>query len=760
MRPLIILACWFGLCGAGAAAADLPLFEQDPFDQITLDEANAGVVLRVKPLDLPGRRLPARPRPTDTLVIRLVDQPDKKYQIAWASIKHVELFEQMLLQKANDLLSAGKLDDAYDYFSFLEDNYPHMAGLAAASEEFLFQQARAFFERKQYRNALGVLRELHRRNPQHPRLDAVMGAMTEKLVEQYAADDDDPSIRALLRELAGCYSHHPLVEKWEARLQGEAAAALADARNAEQSGDLRKAAASIRRVIHVWPALAGARELAESVHQRYPRVVVGVLEQAPNMSSACAGNGQVFLTDWAARRDARLVGRTLTEFIGAGPKGGRYVCPVGEIKVDETGRRITLQLNRNLRWPAGEASPSGYDVSRGLLAMADPTDAAYRPDWARIFDAVAVRDVVEVDIDLSQGHLCPQAFLQTALLPYTAASAPRAERLPLGGPYALAGAADAEATYLWNARYFAGNATQPREIVQRRFPDAAAAVKALRRGEIQALDRLSPWQVKSLSADADVVVQAYALPRLHCLVPNARRPLTSSRTFRRALAYGINRQAVLDEIVRGDRQPDCEVVHGPFPSVNSAENTLDYASDPEIKPWPCDPRLAAALAEAGRREAAASGQGRTASPSSSALVLAFPPGEIPRTACEAIRRQLAALDIPVQLKELSAVPSGPIPADVDLLYVELSLWEPLVERRARARRGRIGRRVQLAHEPGTGRTPAGGHLGRGRRPVASHRPHRPRRGGPGAAVAVDRPLRLSQEPGRHQGGDVELVSRR
>ena len=99
MRPHIVLACWFGLCGAGAAAAETPLYEQDPFDQITLDEANAGVVLKVKPLDLPGRRLPAKPKPTDTLVIRLVDQPDKKYEVAWESIKKVELFEQMLLAR-------------------------------------------------------------------------------------------------------------------------------------------------------------------------------------------------------------------------------------------------------------------------------------------------------------------------------------------------------------------------------------------------------------------------------------------------------------------------------------------------------------------------------------------------------------------------------------------------------------------------------------------------------------------------------------
>ena len=50
----------------------------------------------------------------------------------------------------------------------------------------------------------------------------------------------------------------------------------------------------------------------------------------------------------------------------------------------------------------------------------------------------------------------------------------------------------------------------------------------------------------------------------------------------------------------------------------------------------------------------------------------------PVLACTAIRQQLAAADIAVDLKELPAIP-GRIPADVDLLYVELAMWEPLVD---------------------------------------------------------------------------------
>ena len=121
------------------------------------------------------------------------------------------------------------------------------------------------------------------------------------------------------------------------------------------------------------------------------------------------------------------------------------------------------------------------------------------------------------------------------------------------------------------------------------------------------------------AADAGVTVQAYALPRLHCLVPNARRPLLANRTFRRALAYGIDRQAVLEQLLRGDTLPGCVPLHGPMPVGASAQDPLDYASDPEVEPWPYDPRLALALAEGGRRELAAGGRVRRHA--------ALPPGE-------------------------------------------------------------------------------------------------------------------------------------
>ncbi len=660
MRWFALLVSALGICVAGRVLAEGPLLEQDPYDQVTLNENNGGAVLKVQPLALPDRRLPAMPDPDGNLVIRLVDQPDKKYEVAWKAICKVELFEQMLLNKANELLAANNLDEAYDYFRFLEENYSRMPGLTKAHNEFLFKQAKVFFGKRQYRNALAVLRELHRRSPQRAKLDSAMGAMTDKLLEEYAAAADYASVRALLGKLAECYPNHALLRAWETRLREKAAADLAEAQRARQAGDLHKAAASIRQVMLLWPALDGAKELAGAIDKQYPRVVVGVRQAAADRSAGGPRDGMEHLTDWAARRDARLVSRKLSELVAAGPQGGQYICPCGATKVDDGRRRITISFD-------SAAAVSAYDVARGLLAMADRTSPASNPEWSAIFAAVAAPDAKGLDIELAEARMQPQALLD---------GMPLGEASSAAVPYARIEATLAEATYVLNPRYFARSAGQPREIVQRTFADAAAGVTALRRGEIQVLDRLDPWQVNALRADESLSVQAYALPRLHWLVPNGRKPLPSNRTFRRALAYAIDRPAILAQIVRGDTLSGCVLLNGPMPVGTAGQDPLSYASDADVKPWPCDSRLALVLAEGGRREVTAGGKDRV--PSETGLVLAFPADAVARLACTAIRQQLAAADILVDLKELPSIP-GRIPADVDLLYVELAMWEPLVD---------------------------------------------------------------------------------
>ena len=128
-------------------------------------------------------------------------------------------------------------------------------------------------------------------------------------------------------------------------------------------------------------------------------------------------------------------------------------------------------------------------------------------------------------------------------------------------------------------------------LVERRYATVAQAVAALKRGDIQVLDRVNPWLLPSLRADTHLRVQPYALPLVHCLIPNVRRPLLADPTFRRALAYGIHRQAILNQMLGGVEIPGCVVTSSPFPVGMGADDPMGYASDESIEPRPYEPRL-------------------------------------------------------------------------------------------------------------------------------------------------------------------------
>ena len=677
--------------------AEQPLYEQEPYDQITLDAANNNEVVKIKPLDLPNRMPQPKGRPTDKLVVRRLDKPDKEYTVLWRNIAKLELFEELILKKANALSADGRFDLAYDYFVYLEANKSNLPGLDKAIDAYLFDEAKACHNNGQDDGALALLRELHDRNPRRPGLDKTMGGVTDKLVDSYVKEQNYPAARILLRNLAADYSEHPVVTQWRDRLSQQAAPMLVEANKAADSGQWSKAADLTRQVAAIWPDLPGARELALIIHRKYPRVVVGV----GTLSADVAPNR---LDDWTVRRTSRLLFRTLTEFVGASTEGGKYDCPVGEVSTADQGRRLAIQLKPGIGWAQGNATLTNSDVARRLLAMADPNNSAYRIDWADLMTAVSTRDVYNLDVELRRPHVRPEAMLQIVLTPRGASAKP-GEPPPINGPFVVQSRSPRETVFAANPQYFAAEAGQPKEVVERRYPSTAKAVEALKRGEIHMLDRLNPWTLTALRADSHLIVQPYALPLVHCLIPNIRRPLMADRTFRRALAYGIYRQGILQQMLGGVDVPGCVVTSSPFPLGIDPSDPMGYASDESIDPRPYEPRLTIALANVTLKnyldakkkadtpkadtpkadtEKADAKKGDPKKPAKEKLpplILAYPPDEIAAAACASIQKQLKLVDIAVELRVLDGPMPSRVPDDVDLLYAELPMWEPLVDAR-------------------------------------------------------------------------------
>lgn len=686
-------------CLATARGAQ-PLYEEEPYDLITLDAANNNEQVKIKPVSSSNGASPRRGRPTDKLKIRRLDKPDAEYEVAWRNIVKIQSFEELILEKADELSSARDFETAYDYYVWLQTNRPNLPGLGKAFEGSLYREAGVCKKEGKYDAALALLREVFDRDRRRPGLDKAIGLVTEQLAENYEKERNYPAVRILLRNLSYQYPEHPTVARWRQRLSELAAPLLAEANKAVDAGDLSKAAELTRQVANIWPELPGARELAKTIHGKHARVVVGVA----TLSSEIAPDR---LDDWASRRTSRLLFRTLAEFAGASAEGGKYDCPVGKITLADQGRRLSIQLNPNIGWAQGKATLTSADVSQQLMAMADPKSPTYRVDWADLMMAVTIRGVYNLDVELRRPHVRPEAMLQVVLMP-RGTSVKAGVPPPTNGPFIVQSRLPRETVFVANPHYFTGSADRPKEVVERRYPSIAKAAEALNRGEILAIDRLNPWNLALLRSNPHIIIQAYACPLVHCLIPNLRRPIVSDRTFRRALLYGIYRQAIVQQILGGAEVPGCTVTSSPFPLGIDPSDPMGYASDDTLEPRAYQPRLTVALAGVtlknyldskngvAKKDASKSDPGKKAAEKDAAkkesakqlkkeklppLVLAYPREEIAAAACASIQKQLMLLGITIELKPLDGPMPSRVPDDVDLLYAELPMWEPLVDAR-------------------------------------------------------------------------------
>ncbi|MBN1588191.1 MAG: hypothetical protein JW888_01615 [Pirellulales bacterium] len=704
-----VVCCGLGWAGTAIAQEDapaesslpeVPLYDQEAYDLITLDKQNKGEVLKVEPLRRPVSKTARR------YEVRLWDEPEKVFEVRLSSIEKIELFEELVLAKAIDLVKQGDREQAFDYFRWLEPRFPKLPGLKAAIESYLYGEAGVQMKKGDYYGALAILVNLHDRNPEHPNLQKAMGITEDKLISQCDAAGDYSTARALLRNLRSRFPDHPMADKWESEFRRRAGTHLADARQAMDARDFRKADRAMQKVVLIWPDLPGVDAIVSELHQRYPRVVVGVKDSATNADPRHRQH-------WATRRGTRLLYRTLTEFLGPGSEGGDYRCPVGSIDIEPLQHRLVIQLHPGLRWATGRSTLTGADVARQLLAMAEPGNEQYRANWSELFAGATVRDVYQVDVQMRRPHVRPDALLQTALAPFDGTRT-KSSMAPPNGPYVIdpRNRKEKETVYISNRQYFAATPTQPKEIVEVCFQDDREAIRALRDGQIKVLDRLDPWTLDEFRSVKDVVVEPYAAPLVHCLIPNMKKPLMAEGIFRRALVYGIHRRKILEHLLGGQTIEGCTVISGPFPQGTSYDDPLGYAYDTSLEPRAYEPVLAIMLAtyavdsiaaakakrEAGDQDKTAkakppAGQGKASSdPKKSEpktakdhpiakITLAYPPDGIARTACQKIKEQLKVVGITVILKELPPGPVDRVPNDVDLLYAELPIWEPVVDSR-------------------------------------------------------------------------------
>ncbi len=661
------------LCSvAPSHAQQTGILSQEPFDIITLNEQNQSRVLRTMPLDFPGRKIPSSPNPNSRLRIRLLNNPNEEFEVAWNGIAKIELFEQRVLREAQRLIRSRRFDDAFEHLSFVRNNYPDTPGLDATVSMLLFAEASVLYRERKLERAVLLLNEIYERNPDRRNLTNALTRVLQALFDSKVSEDDFQEARRIYGIAEQRYGSRlpELLTKWQRTLQSTAEKAIADSRSQLNDGDYRSAYTSSRKALSIWPDTPGLRELVAETSRRYPLLTVGVMQPHGESSDHPMFN-------WAQRRTSRLRLRRLFELNDVGPDGSQYECPVGDATVPDDGRSFSIKLFEDGQSAEGFL---GMAVSRRLLELANPLQQDYDPAWAMLVRQVSLASISEVEVDLRRPYLRVQGLLN---IPAVGEQNPAVQLR--WEPYQLVvdEAISSEQRFVVNPNYTLATTTQPREIVERVFANSQQAVRSLRRGEIDVLDRIFPADITQLKRDNEVVVTAYRIPSLHALIPNQNRSYSSSRIFRRAMAYAIDRKKILErDLLGGSNIPGCRLLSGPFPIGTSSDDPIGYAYDPTIEPLAYDPRHAKTLVQLAQVELQTIARKKEQpAPKLDELIVVHPPSEVARVACREMVEDLKVIGIPCALKELAAGQTRPTDEEWDFLYLDYLMGEPLVDAR-------------------------------------------------------------------------------
>jgi tetratricopeptide (TPR) repeat protein len=657
----------------------IPLIERGPFDIIKLNEANWNFQAEVEPiLTIPRPSVPAGQR-KGMLQFRFLDDITLLYEVGWEHVVDVITFEKMLFDEANLFVKAKDFDGAYRNFMRLTREYEGYPGLDPAINNCLYRDAAELFRASRYAESLSVMEVLHERDNNYPRpgqLKAAMGQLVDKIVEDYIEKTEFRSARLILDRLDKKYGNEKpeTIQKLRRTLTTLAQEKLKLAQENFDNKQYREAIEFIHEALDISPAVPGAQALERTLSETFPQIFVGVTQPALSYDSGRIDN-------WAARRTGRLVHQNLIEFLGAGSEGGEYQFPGGLIERSPDGRIMTFRLSQFGDDPS-QPIQSGFDLARRLLQLSNPRSAEYRVGWGGLMTGVVVDDVLKVDVDLRRSHVLPESLLRV----------PASGSVTEDGAQATSGNGSFNADKLGETETrFVEKSFTPgsrlAELVEVRFENANAALNALRRGRIDVIDRLFPSDAarlqERLGSDSELVVQQYALPTVHMLIPQSDHPFLASSKFRRALLFGINRQTILNqELLGGKELPGCKVISGPFPAGIDQSDPLGYAYDHSIDPRVWRPRLAKLLTIFAENDLASKAE-RTdeVPPKLTPLVLAHPANEAARVASQAIKAYLDVIGIEINVKELPPGASMDPDNEADLLYTEIAIWEPVADAR-------------------------------------------------------------------------------
>lgn len=640
-----------------------PLIDQQPFDLIHLTAQAGGGSYKVFPIAFPNRQVPSNPSASSKVEVVLVQFPDRRYTIAWRWVERIELFEDMVLSHAKELLGKKDFIGAFQNLSYLMRNYPQTPRLEDLRREFLFSSLAVSFRSQQLEQTLSALEELKRSAPDYRKDDVARGLnnVAKSLLERFEEKGDYDSVKKLLERFKRSHGSMEAVQQAEVRLQRLLQSMQQEAESLFKEQRYREAYKATYACLSLAPGSRRCQEMLKSLNAAHSMVRVGVMQLSPTPDAT-------HLIDWGSRRSGLLVSQPLFQFLQTGNEGGNYAFALGRHRLSDDRQSLMLSLSarESQAWNV-------MRVSQLISERANPRHQHYDPLWASIFDSIQTRGSSQLEVRLQRPNVLPHALMQWSI------SDTSDDLGGLPGPYQRTHFDGREAVYALRPEWRSSG--MPVEVVEVLYETAQPAIYDLSRGYIDMIDQVFPADARSLTADARYQVKSFSLPSTHLLIPVSEHAYLSREKFRRALLYAADRENILkDELLGSSDQRDGRVVSGPFPLGTGDTDPLAYAYNQEVHPVAYDAQLAKLLLTIVSQEMQRESQ-QTGSqpPPLEKLVIGCPNFEFAKIAVQALMQQWAVIGLESEMRVLNFEDLSDSVAQCDLLYVTTTLWEPAAD---------------------------------------------------------------------------------
>ena len=334
-------------------------------------------------------------------------------------------------------------------------------------------------------------------------------------------------------------------------------------------------------------------------------------------------------TDTAAERMRQLIFNGLTR------KNDKFE-PVPDLaeKFESSPdyKTFTFYLRPNVRFHNRQAL-SAADVKYTFDTMlASGFQSAKRADLERDHVSIETDTANPLKVTFHCENPCPglaNTILPIGIIP-EGTSNEQAKR-PVGtGPFKFESYTEDQEVVLTSFDDYFQGASDIKRLAVRIIPDSSTRDNELRKGSVDlAINAdLDPVQVEGLKSAAGIKTEVTEGTNITHLGVNLQDPILKDRRIRQALAYAIDREAIIRNVLNGQASPARSVLP---PSQWAYEpNVADYKYDPD--------RARKLLAEAGR--------------GSLKLSLKTSPVSVSRKIGEAIQEQMRRVGVEIELQSL------------------------------------------------------------------------------------------------------------